>query len=181
MSSSTSDSSLGSRIINSVTGYISYIQQKQVFTRERCQSIRVQCFRIIGFTLILYTLIRVLISVILSIKTIARLLSQMLLIICLLPFKFITLFLPETTSYKILFPLFCFGFILSSIISKLSYKKIEIQLDKRFKLIKRHSFILTFIILLLLQSLLIILPVALSIRTQKKLSLVNKKTNFNLI
>ncbi|CAF5218380.1 unnamed protein product, partial [Rotaria magnacalcarata] len=95
----------------------------------------------------------------------------MLSIVVFLPFKFIDLFLPKTTSYNILFPSIWFCSILSFFIAKLSHKNIEIHFGNRFKSIKRYSFTVTFVILLLLQSVLILLPLTQSIQEQRKLSL----------
>ena len=81
-------------------------------------------------------------------------------------------------NYYILFPLFSLCSLLSLFIAKLSHKNIEIHLGKRSIFLKRYSFILIFILLLLLQSFFILLPIGISIQEQRKLSPVRKKTEF---
>ncbi|CAF4573572.1 unnamed protein product [Rotaria socialis] len=171
MSSSTSDSSLNVPQLNTITSYISYIQQKNILTKERFRTIRRYFFQSIGLYVLLYYLFRLLITFYFLLKSILNLTFQMLSIGVFLPFKFIDLFLPKTTSYNILFPSIWFCSILSFFIAKLSHKNIEIHFANRFKSIKRYSFTATFVILLLLQSVLILLPLTQSIQEQRKLSL----------
>ncbi|CAM4748908.1 unnamed protein product [Rotaria magnacalcarata] len=171
MSSSTSDSSLNVPQLNTITSFISYIQQKNILTKERFRTIRRYFFQSIGLYVLLSCLFRLLAAFYFLLKSILNLTFQMLSIVVFLPFKFIDLFLPKTTSYNILFPSIWFCSILSFFIAKLSHKNIEIHFGNRFKSIKRYSFTVTFVILLLLQSVLILLPLTQSIQEQRKLSL----------
>ncbi|CAF4338515.1 unnamed protein product [Rotaria sp. Silwood2] len=170
MSSSTSDSFLTTPLSNKVTGYVSYIQKKKYFTEQRVHSMRQFFFRFVGVSVILYFIFQLLLLFNFLLKLIFRLLFQIFSIIILLLSKFIQLLLPKTTNYNILFFFIGFCSILSFFIAKFSHKNIEIHLGKRYKLIKRYSFMFTFITLLLLQSVLILLPTTASIQEQRKLS-----------
>ncbi|CAF1255419.1 unnamed protein product [Rotaria sordida] len=170
MSSSTSDSSINPSLFDKVTGCVSYVQQNNYVTKKRFHTLRQYFFRSVGFSIILYCFCQLIILFYSFLKLILRLLFQIIFMMILFLFKFIQLFLPQTTNYNILFLLIGFCSIISVFIAKFSYKNIEIHLGKRYKLIKRYPFILTLITLLLLQSVLILLPLGVSIREQRKLS-----------
>jgi hypothetical protein len=175
MSSSTSDSLLNAPKLNGITSYISHIQQKNIFTKERFRSTRQFFFQLIGLTVLLYWLCQLLFVFYLLVKLIFHL---MFTTISWLPVKILELCLPNLTTYYILFPLFCFCSFISFFVARFSHKNIGIYLEKRSQVLKRYSFIFTFITLLLLQSLFILLPVTTSIQGQRKLSSVNKQTEF---
>ncbi|CAF3518330.1 unnamed protein product [Rotaria sp. Silwood1] len=170
MSSSTSDSFSNVSLFDKATGCISSIQEKKYFTKKRFHIIRQYFFRFVGICVILYFSFQLLLLFNLILQLIFHLLFQILSIFIFVLFKFIQLFLPKTTSYNILYLLIGFCSILSFFIAKFSYKNIEIRLGKRYELIKRYSFIFTFIAILLLQSVLILLPTTVSIQEQRKLS-----------
>ncbi|CAF1262899.1 unnamed protein product [Rotaria sordida] len=170
MSSSTSDSSINPSLFDKVTGCVSYVQQNNYVTKKRFHTLRQYFFRSVGFSIILYCFCQLIILFYSFLKLILHLLFQIIFMMILFLFKFIQLFLPQTTNYNILFLLIGFCSIISVFIAKFSYKNIEIHLGKRYKLIKRYPFILTLITLLLLQSVLILLPLGVSIREQRKLS-----------
>jgi len=146
-------SSISDRIID----YISYIQREKIITKERFYSIRQYFFQSVGFCVLLYFLSQLL-------KLLFRLISQIFSIIFWLPLKTMESFLLKSDNYNIMFLLFCLSSVLSFSIAKFSHKKFR----------KRFSFILTFVIILLLHSLFILLPIAKSIQDRSKLSSVKK-------
>ena len=172
MSSSTSDSSSNSSLLNRITNCISHIQQKNLITEERFHAMRRYFVRSIGFSILLYCFFQTLMSIYyfftLIINLIFHIFSNLLLR------KFIQLILSKITNYDILFPLFWFISIVSYIIAKYSYKNIGMRLGKSFQSIKRYLFILIFIIFLLLQIIFILIPIAASIREQRRLTSVKR-------
>jgi len=171
MSSPTSDSFVKT-LFNTIIDYLSEIQRKNIFTKERFQSIRQYFFQSIGFSILLYYFLHIPILFYSFLKFIFQLLS----ILFSLPFKTMELFLPKTTNYAVLVPLFWFSSIASFLIARFSHKTIDIQLKKRYNLTKNYSFTLVFVILLLFQSVFILRPIAASIQEQRKLSLVKNKS-----
>ncbi len=158
MSSSTSDI---------IIGYIAYIQRKNLLTKQRFASMRCYFFQSIGFSIILYCFSQLLLLLYLLLKIFFRIIFQIFSIIFWLPVNTIESFMPKINNYFILFPLFWLCSIVSFSIAKFSHKNVG----------KRRSFILSFIILLLLQSVFILLPLAISIHEQQKSSSVKQKAN----
>jgi hypothetical protein len=146
-------SSISDRIID----YISYIQREKSITKERFYLIRQYFFQSVGFCVLLYFLSQLL-------KLLFRLIFQIFSIIFWLPLKAMESFLLKSDNYNIMFLLFCLCSVFSFTIAKFSHKKFR----------QRYSFILTFVIILLLQSLFILLPIAKSIQDRSKLSSVKK-------
>lgn len=175
MSSSTSDSSQNISLLNTITGYISHIQKRNFLTTERFRTVRRYFFQSIGLYVLLYCSFRILISFYLFFKLILYIIFQLLSTVIFLPYKFIELFLPKTTSYNVLFPSIWCCSILSFFIAKSSHKHIENHLGKHHKLIKQYSLSLTFVFILLLQSLLILVPLTGSIKEQRRLASVKIK------
>jgi len=154
-----------SSILDILIGYIAYMQQKIIITRERFHSISEYFFRSIGFLTLFYFFLQLPMILYGFLKLLFRIVFHMFTIIFWLPLKTIELSLPKTKTYYIIFPLFCLCSFLSFLIAKFSHKNSG----------KCRSFNLTFIILFLLQSLFILLPIATSIQEQRKLSTVKKK------
>jgi hypothetical protein len=137
---------MSSSTLDTIAGYLSSIQQRRILTTERFLSMRVYFFQSIGLFICL--------------SQFAILLYHILKFIFWIPLKTIELFIPKTTNYNMIVLLIWFCSIISFSIAKYSHRKIG----------KRHSFILIFIGLLLLQSLFILRPIAMSIQEQRKLS-----------
>jgi hypothetical protein len=182
-----SSSFLNNPLINTIIGYISNLQEQNIFSQERFYSLRHHFLITIGFFVLLYCLIRIQILFFWLLKLIFKIIS----IIFWLPLKTIRFIIPKTIDYDILFPLFWLCSIASFYLSKFSHENIcqfyDQYLVQRYKIfnydqtkredIKRYLFIITFIILLLLQSLFILIPITLSIRHHHeniKVSSVNK-------
>jgi hypothetical protein len=153
---------MSSSTLDTIADYLSHIQQRRIFTRERFSLIRVYFFQSIGlficlsqFSIVSYRILTFLFW----------LLFQIFSIIFWIPLKTIELFIPKTTNYNIIIPLLWFCSVISFSIAKYSHRNIG----------KRHSFLFIFILLLLLQFLFILLPIATSIQEQRKLSSVKKK------
>ena len=138
---------MSSSTLDTIAGYLSHIQQRYTFTRERFLLMRRYFFQSVGlficalqFAILVYHTLKYLFAIIFWI-----------------PLKLIELFIPKTTNYNIIMLLLWFCSIISFSIAKYSHKKIG----------KRHSFIFVFIALLILQSLFIIRPIARSIHEQR--------------
>lgn len=176
--SSTTDSVLNSPLINRITGYVAHIQTQNIFSKKSLQSVRQNVFMTIGFLVLIYCLIKIQILFFWLLKLIFGLLFKIISIIFWLPLKTARFFIPKTIDYDILFPLFWLCSISSFYISKFSHENIcqfyDQYLVQRYKIfnyeqikredIKRYLFVITFIVLLLLQSLFILLPIVVSIR-----------------
>jgi len=202
MSSSTppTDSFLNNPLINTIMGYIVHLQQQNIFSKERLLSSRQPILITVGFLVLLYCLINIQILFFWLLKLIFRLIFQIISIIFWLPLKTVRFLIPKKIDYDILFPLFWLCSISSFYISKYSHENIcqfyEQYIFRRYQIftyeqikredMKRYLFIITFIILLLLQSLFILIPIALSIRHQheetSQISSVKKFlfNNFNI-
>ncbi|CAF1160075.1 unnamed protein product [Adineta steineri] len=177
MSSPTSDSYL-----NPITNYISLIQRKEIFTKQRIHSIRQYFLQSVGLTILLYFILQIPILLYFLFKLLLRLIFQIFSLIFWLPLKTIELILPKTNNYGILFPLLFLFSTVSYLIAKLTHKNVETNFGKRYKVLKNNSFILIFIVFLLLQSIFILFPIAGSIQKQKQLplnSLISKQTKID--
>ncbi|CAF3438482.1 unnamed protein product [Rotaria sp. Silwood1] len=169
---------LNSPLINTITSYIAQIQERKILTRERFHSLTNVISITIGFFVLLYFLIHIQILFYWFLKLIFRLIFKIISIIFWLPVRTTRFFIPKTIDYDILFPLFWLCSISSFYISKFSHENIcqfyDQHLVRRYKIlnydqakrddIKRYLFILTFIVLLLFQSIFILIPIAASIR-----------------
>ncbi|CAF3748358.1 unnamed protein product [Rotaria sordida] len=167
-----------SPLINTITGYIAQFQEQKFFTREHLHSLKHYIAITTGFFVVLYFLIHIQIVFYWFLKLIFRLTFRIISIIFWLPLRTARFFTPKTIHYDILFPLFWLCSIVSFYISKISHENIcqfyDQYLVRRYKIlhydqakrddIKRYLFILTFIVLLLLQSAFILVPIAASIR-----------------
>lgn len=138
-----------------------YIQGKKTITKERCQLMCRYFFQFIGFCVLLYYFLQLPLLLL-------RLLFRFISIIFFLPLRTIELILPKTNTYYIILPLFSLCSFLSYSIAKFSHKNLR----------KQYSFILIFIMLLFLQSLFILLPIATSINEQRTLLSVNIRKEF---
>ncbi len=184
------DSLINSPLINTITGYISHFQQQNIFTKESFQSYRDFFLLTVGFLVLLYCLIHIQILFFWLLNLIFRFLFKIVSMIFWLPLKSVRFLMPKTIDYDILFPLFWLCSISSFYISKFSHENICQFYDQyfvqRYKIlnydqtkredVRRYLFITTFVVLLLLQTLFILLPVASSIRHQHenaKVSSVN--------
>jgi hypothetical protein len=190
------DTFLNGPLINSITGYIGHLQEQNFFNKTRLHSLRHYFLLTVGFLVLLYCLIHIQILFYWFLKLIFRLLFKIISIIFWLPLKTVRFFIPKTIDYDILFPLFWLCSISSFYISKFSHENVwqfyDQQLVKRYKIlnydqtkredVKRYLFILTFIVLLLVQSLFILVPIAFSIKYQhantKVSSVRETRTNF---
>jgi hypothetical protein len=197
MSSPTppTDSFLNSPLINTILGYIAYVQEQNVLTKERYLMLRQYFLITIGFLVLLYCLIHIQILFFWFLKLIFRLIFKIISTIFWFPLKTVRFFIPKAIDYDILFPLFWLCSISSFYISKFSHENIcqfyDQYLVRRYKIfnynqakredIKRYIFITTFIVLLLLQSLFILIPISVSIRRHRenrKISSVNTMKKF---
>jgi hypothetical protein len=172
------DSFLNSPLITTLTGYIVHLQKQKIFSKERLHSFKTHFLITIGFVVLLYCLIHIQILFFWLLKLIFRLLFKFFSFIFWLPLKTVRFFIPKTIDYDILFPVFWLCSISSFYISKYSHENIcqlfDQYLVRRYKIFnydqikredfKRYLFVLTFIVLLLLQSLFILIPITLSIR-----------------
>lgn len=186
----TTDSAFNNPLINTITGYISHIQAQHILSKQRLHKIRQNILITIGFLVLIYCLIKIQILFFWLIKLILRLSFKILSIIFWLPLKTVRFFIPKTIDYDILFPLFWLCSISSFYLAKFSHENVcrfyDQYLIQRYKIfhndqnkreeIKRYLFAITFIFLLIVQSLFILLPVALSIRSHHHQQYVNSKT-----
>ena len=172
------DSFLNSPLITTITGYIVHLQERNFFSKEYLLSLKTHFLITIGFLVLLYCLIHIQILFFWLLKLIFRIIFKFFSFIFWLPLKTVRIFIPKSIDYDILFPLFWLCSISSFYLSKFSHENVwqfyDQYLVRRYKIftynqekreeIKRYLFILTFIALLLFQSLFILLPIALSIR-----------------
>lgn len=195
MSSSVppSDSLLDSPFINIITGYISQMQERQLLTRNRMNSYKNHILIAVGFLVLLYFLMHVQFFVFWLLKLLFRLIIHIISTIFWLPLTTTRLFIPKTIDYDILFPLFWLCSVTSFYLSKFYHETIcqfyDQYLVQRSKIlnsdrikredIKQYLFVSTFVILLLLQSLFILVPIASSIRRHNAISKLSSvdKTN----
>ncbi|CAF4771848.1 unnamed protein product, partial [Rotaria magnacalcarata] len=188
MSSSAppADSLLTNPFVNTITGYLSQMQERNTFTQQRIHINKHHFLIAIGFLVLLYFLIHIQILFFWLLEFIFRLLFQIISAIFWLPLSTARFFIPKTIDYDILFPLFWLCSISSFYISKFSHENICQFYDeyfvRRYKIlqydqtkreeVKRHLFVATFIVLLLLQSLFILIPIASSIRRHNSINKV---------
>ncbi|CAF0754282.1 unnamed protein product [Adineta steineri] len=165
-------------LINSITGYIAHLQQQNMFSKERIRSLKEGFLFTIGFFVLIYCLIRIQILFFWLLRLIFRLIFNIISFTLWLPLKIVRFLTPKSIDYDILFPLFWLCSILSFYISKYFHEHVcqfyDQYLSQRWKIfnsdqikredIKKYLFIATFIALLLLQTLFILMPIALSIR-----------------
>ncbi|CAF1903753.1 unnamed protein product [Rotaria magnacalcarata] len=192
MSSSAppADSLLTNPFVNTITGYLSQMQERNTFTQQRIHINKHHFLIAIGFLVLLYFLIHIQILFFWLLEFIFRLLFQIISAIFWLPLSTARFFIPKTIDYDILFPLFWLCSISSFYISKFSHENICQFYDeyfvRRYKIlqydqtkreeVKRHLFVATFIVLLLLQSLFILIPIASSIRRHNSINKVPSQT-----
>ena len=186
---------LNNPLINTLTGYIAHIQQQNFLSKERFNVLKHQILITIGFLILLYCLIKIQILFFWLLKFIFLSIFRLISFIFWFPLKTVRFFLPKSIDYDILFPLFWLCSITSFYLTKFFHENIcrfyDQYLIRNYPIfkydqikrddIRRYLFIITFIILLLLQSLFILLPIALSIRhhhyqqqENSKISMVNK-------
>ena len=180
MSTPTTDSFLTSPLITRITGYIVHIQGQDLFTKERLHSLKNHFLITIGFLVLLYCLIHIQILFFWLLKLIFRLIFQIIWFIFWLPLKTVRFLIPKTIDYDILFPVFWLCSISSFYLSKYFQENVwqffDQYLVQRYRIfhydqtkreeIKRYVFVSTFIVLLLLQTVFILVPITLSIRTR---------------
>jgi hypothetical protein len=174
------NSLLNHPLINTITGYVARLQEQNLFSKQRLNSLKHHFLITIGFLVILYCSIHIQFFIFWLLKLLFRLIFKIISIIFWLPLKSVRFFIPKSIDYDILFPVFWLCSIISFYISKHVHENICLFYDqylvRRYKIlnydqtkredIKRYLFIITFIILLLLQSLFILIPLAISIRNQ---------------
>ena len=175
---STDTSPNGNPWINSVTGYVAHLQERQFFSKQRIQAFRHYFLFTIGFLVLIYFLIYIQILFYWLLKWFLTFIFQIISFIFWIPLKTVRFFIPKNIDYDILFPLFWLCSIASFYISKYFHEHIcqfyDQQLVRRYRAlryephkreeIRRYLFILSFIVLLLLQSLFILLPIAQTIK-----------------
>jgi hypothetical protein len=188
------NSFMNSALVTTISGYVARLQEQNVFSKPRLNSLKQHFLITIGFLVLLYCLIHIQILFFGLLKLIFQLLSTIISMLFWLPLNAVRFFVPKTIDYDIIFPVFWLCSIVSFYISKYFHENIcqfyDQYLVRRYKIlnndqikredIKRYLFITTFITLLLLQSLFILIPIALSVRHQPvntKVSSVNKTTN----
>ncbi|CAF4182418.1 unnamed protein product [Rotaria sp. Silwood2] len=169
---------LNGPLINTITGCIVQIQERKILTRKRLHSLIHYSSITTGFFVLLYFLIHIQILFFWFLKLIFRIIFKIVSTIFWLPLRTARFFTPKTIDYDILFPLFWLCSISSFYLSKFFHENIcqfyDQHLVRRYKIfnynqakrddIKRYLFILTFILLLILQSVFILIPIAASIR-----------------
>lgn len=172
------DTVVNSPLLTTLAGHFGRLQEQNFFSKERLQSFRQSFLLTIGFLVLLYCLIHIQILFFWLLKWIFGLIYRIISLIFWLPLRTARFFIPKSIDYDILFPLFWLCSIGSFYVSKYSHENVcqfyDRQLVRRYKLlqyepnkreeIRRYLFIFTFIVLLLLQSLFILLPIAQSIR-----------------
>ncbi|CAF1010771.1 unnamed protein product [Adineta ricciae] len=167
--SSTASDPTQKTLLDVVTNSISQLQRKQIFNKDRLQSIRRFICQSIGLTILLYFIFRIPILLYALLKVLFQSLVYLLTIIFWPYVKLLEFFLPKTTNYGILFPLFLVISILSFLTAKLSSRKGY----------KNSPFSVVFVVLIIAQSVFVLRPIALSIDEQRKLPLspsINKET-----
>ncbi|CAF2847087.1 unnamed protein product [Rotaria sp. Silwood2] len=169
---------LNGPLINTITGCVVQIQERKILTRKRLHSLIHYSSITTGFFVLLYFLIHIQILFFWFLKLIFRIIFKIVSTIFWLPLRTARFFTPKTIDYDILFPLFWLCSISSFYLSKFFHENIcqfyDQHLVRRYKIfnynqakrddIKRYLFILTFILLLILQSVFILIPIAASIR-----------------
>ena len=170
-------------LINTITGHVARLQEQNFFSKERLQSLRHYFLLTVGFLVLLYCLIHIQILFFGLLKWVFGLIFQIISLIFWLPLRTARFFIPKSIDYDILFPLFWLCSIGSFYVSKYAHENVcqfyDRQLVRRYRLlryepnkreeIRRYLFFFIFLVLLLLQSLFILLPVAQSIRHQHAL------------
>ncbi|CAF1060745.1 unnamed protein product [Adineta ricciae] len=165
-------------LVNMIAGYIVQLQGHPMLTKQRLLSLRQSFLVTVGFLVLLYCLIHIQILFFWLLKFLFRLLFKIFSLIFWLPLRTVRLLLPKSVDYDILFPLFWLCSIASFYVSKFSHESIcqfyDEHLVRRYKSlqydpakrgdIRRYLFIGTFLVLLLVQCLFILTPIALSIR-----------------
>lgn len=182
MMSSSADSFVNNPYVTRFTTQIARLQHENYFSKERLLSLKNHFLITIGFFVLLYCLIQIQILFFWFLRLIFRLIFRIISTIFWLPLTTVRLLIPKSIDYDILFPLFWLCSISSFYISKYSnenlcqfydqqlvprHKSLKYDQNKRED-IKRYIFITTFLLLLILQSLFILLPIALSIRHQNQ-------------
>ena len=143
--------------------YLSHLQEREIFTRERLTSIRLFFFQSVGLFIVLYAFSQLLMFLYLLLKFLLWFIFQSFWI----PLKTIEFFLPKTTNYYLLFPLIAFCSLISFLLPKFSE-----QTPSRKR---QHSFWLKSIVLFVFQVLFILLPIAMSIHERRELAIVKKR------
>ena len=178
-------------LVNMIAGYIVQLQGHPMLTKQRLLSLRKSFLVTVGFLVLLYCLIHIQILFFWLLRFLFRLLFKILSLIFWLPLRTVRLLLPKSVDYDILFPLFWLCSIASFYVSKFSHESIcqfyDQHLVRRYKSlqydpakredIRRYLFIGTFLVLLLIQCLFILAPIAVSIRNHhanSKVSSVNR-------
>ncbi|CAF1362078.1 unnamed protein product, partial [Adineta ricciae] len=165
-------------LVNMIAGYIAQLQGHPMLTKQRLLSLRQSFLVTVGFLVLLYCLIHIQILFFWLLKFVFRLLFKVFSLIFWLPLRTVRLLLPKSVDYDVLFPLFWLCSIASFYVSKFSHESIcqfyDQHLVRRYKSlqydpakredIRRYLFIGTFLVLLLVQCLFILTPIALSIR-----------------
>jgi len=180
--SSSMDSFVNHPYVNRLTTQLTRLQQQNYLSTERLLSLKSSFLITIGFIVLLYSLIHIQILICWFIKLIFRFIFRIVSTIFWLPLTTVRLLIPKSIDYDILFPLFWLCAISSFYIAKYSNENLcqfyDQQLVRRYRSlaynhmkredIKRNIFISTVFVLLILQSLFILLPIALSIRQQNQ-------------
>lgn len=182
LSTAAQDSIVNSPIVNSIVQWIVGLQNQPFFSRDRIQNLPQNFLLSVGFSVLLYCLFHIQILFVWFIKLIFYFICQILWLIFCFPFKTLGLLVPKTLNYDILFPLFWLCSVASFYVSKNFHENLWQFFDKhlveRYKLIKyqtnkreevrRNLFLTCFVVLLLLQSLFILLPIAQSIKHNRQ-------------
>ena len=172
------ESFLNNPMLMTITGYIAQFQERNLFSRERLHLLKHHFLITLGFLVLLYCLIHIQILFFWLLKFIFRVIFQFISMIFWLPLKTVRFLMPKSIDYDILFPLFWLCSISSFYLSKIFHENIwqfyNQHLVPRYKLFhydqtkredtKQWVFVITFTVLLLLQSVFILMPIALSIR-----------------
>ena len=165
--------------MNRIPTSISHVRQRQkiVVSQERVDSLRRYFLRSVGLLIVLYGCSSLSIQVYSLIKFLSRFLWQSIPIIFYSPAKIIQLFLPSSSSLSscrsdVLVPFLWLSSVVSFYLAKFYHRSIcyfyELHLSKRSPFtstpqIQRCLFLVTWIALILLQTVFILVPITLSV------------------
>jgi hypothetical protein len=168
-------------VLETVTGYVGYLQEQNIFSKQRLQTWKQYSLLTIGFFILLYFLIHVQLLIYSCVRFFFGGIFKLFSFVFWLPLRTARFLIPKSIDYDILFPLFWLCSIASFYIGKYLHENLcqlyDRHLVRRYPIlsyeqtkrddIRRYLFIFTFIVLLLFQSVFILVPIAQSIGHQR--------------